>query len=37
MMTRAQKPVSMEFVNFRRKEQMRWLREYFRKSLPLLR
>jgi len=28
MLTRAHKPVSPEFVNFRRKEQMRWLSEY---------
>lgn len=33
MLTRAPKPVSMEFVHFRRKEQMRWLNEYFRKVL----
>ena len=33
MLTRAHKPVSMEFVHFRRKEQMRWLKEYFRKFL----
>lgn len=35
MLTRAQKPVSMEFVHFRRKEQMRWLNEYLRKVLYL--
>lgn len=35
MLTRAQKPVSKEFVHFRRKEQMRWLSEYFRKVLRL--
>jgi biofilm PGA synthesis N-glycosyltransferase PgaC len=33
MLTRAHKPVSMEFIHFRRKEQMRWLKEYFRKIL----
>jgi biofilm PGA synthesis N-glycosyltransferase PgaC len=37
MLTRAQKPVSAEFVNFRRNEQMRWLKEYFRKALRPLR
>ena len=31
--TRAQKPVSMEFVRFRRKEQMGWLKEYVLKIL----
>lgn len=31
MLTRARKPVSREFVHFRGKEQMRWLKEYFRK------
>jgi poly-beta-1,6-N-acetyl-D-glucosamine synthase len=31
----AQKPVSIEFVRFRRKEQMQWLREYFRKAIRL--
>lgn len=36
MVTRAQKPVSMEFVRFRRKEQMQWLNEYFRKTIRLL-
>lgn len=35
MLTRAHKPVSMEFVHFRRKEQVRWLNEYFRKILLL--
>jgi glycosyltransferase involved in cell wall biosynthesis len=33
MLTRAHKPVSMEFVHFRRKEQMLWLSEYLRKIL----
>jgi biofilm PGA synthesis N-glycosyltransferase PgaC len=33
MLTRAQKPVSIEFVHFRRREQMRWLKEYFKKVL----
>lgn len=33
MVMRARKPVSVEFVNFRRKEQMRWLKEYFIKGL----
>jgi glycosyltransferase involved in cell wall biosynthesis len=28
MLTRAQSPVSTEFVHFRRKEQMQWLKEY---------
>ncbi len=37
MVRRAQELVSMEFVHFRRKEQMRWLNEYFRRILPLLR
>ena len=37
MLTRAHKPVSMEFVRFRRKEQMGWLNEYFKKILRLLR
>jgi hypothetical protein len=37
MLTRAHKPVSMEFVNFRRKEQMQWLNEYFKKVLLPLR
>jgi glycosyltransferase involved in cell wall biosynthesis len=37
MLTRAQKPVSIEFVQFRRKEQMQWLNEYFRKVLCLFR
>ena len=37
MLTRSPKLVSMEFVRFRRKEQMLWLREYFRKALRPLR
>lgn len=37
MLARREKLVSTEFVNFRRKEQMRWLQEYFRRSLPLVR
>ena len=36
MLTRAKKPVSMEFVHFRRKEQIRWLNEYFRKVILML-
>jgi biofilm PGA synthesis N-glycosyltransferase PgaC len=36
MLTRAQKPVSTEFVQFRRQEQIRWLNEYFRKAIRLL-
>jgi biofilm PGA synthesis N-glycosyltransferase PgaC len=36
MLKRAPTPISMEFVHFRRKEQMQWLMEYFRKvSGPL--
>ena len=34
MLTRADKPVSDDFVKFRRKEQIRWLNEYFRRLLP---
>jgi len=37
MLKRAHKPISMEFVHFRRKEQMRWLNEYFKKVFRLLR
>jgi biofilm PGA synthesis N-glycosyltransferase PgaC len=33
MVTRAPKPVSTEFVHFRRKEQKQWLSEYFNKAL----
>jgi poly-beta-1,6-N-acetyl-D-glucosamine synthase len=36
MVTRAPKPVSIEFVQFRRTEQMRWLNEHFRRILPFL-
>lgn len=32
LLTRAQTPVSIEFVHFRRKEQMQWLKEYFKKG-----
>lgn len=35
MLIRAPKPVSREFVNFRRKEQMRWLSELFKKISTL--
>jgi len=35
MLKRVPTPISMEFVHFRRKEQMRWLNEYFRKALRL--
>jgi len=35
MLKRAQTPVPMEFVHFRRKEQMQWLKGYFRKALHL--
>ena len=33
MLTRVQKPVPVDFVSFRRKEQMSWLKEYFLKVL----
>jgi poly-beta-1,6-N-acetyl-D-glucosamine synthase len=36
MLTRAPMPVSMEFVHFRRKEQMQWLNKYFSKIILLL-
>jgi len=36
LVTRAPQPVSKEFVRFRRKEQMAWLREYYRKALSRL-
>jgi biofilm PGA synthesis N-glycosyltransferase PgaC len=36
LLTRPSKPVSEEFVHFRRKEQMRWLKEYYKKFLALL-
>jgi glycosyltransferase involved in cell wall biosynthesis len=35
MVTRARKPVSEEFVRFRRKEQLQWLKEYFRRGFGL--
>ncbi len=35
LITRAQTPISKEFVKFRRKEQLRWLKEYFIKFLNL--
>ena len=37
MVTRVPKPVSNEFVRFRRKEQIKWLKEYFRRFLPVAR
>jgi len=37
MVTQPRKPVSEEFVKFRMQEQMRWLNEYFRKFLSILR
>jgi hypothetical protein len=37
MIMRAPKPVSKEFVSFRKKEQMGWLKEYYKKILALLR
>lgn len=33
IVTRAEKPVSADFVNFRRKEQKQWLKDYFRKAV----
>lgn len=36
MTTRPPKPVSEEFVRFRRNEQMRWLKDYFRRILARL-
>jgi glycosyltransferase involved in cell wall biosynthesis len=36
MITRPQKPVSEEFVRFRRREQMNWLNEYYRKTISRL-
>ena len=33
---RAEKPVSIEFVQFRRREQMRWLKDLFRRALSPL-
>jgi len=35
MLKRAERPVSAEFVRFRRKEQMAWLREYARRAFHL--
>jgi biofilm PGA synthesis N-glycosyltransferase PgaC len=32
MVTRVSRPVSTEFVNFRRKEQKQWLKDYFRRA-----
>jgi biofilm PGA synthesis N-glycosyltransferase PgaC len=37
MVTRPRKPVSAQFVRFRRKEQMQWLREYARRLLHTVR
>jgi hypothetical protein len=37
MMTHPSKPVSEEFVRFRKQEQMIWLKEYYRRALRLLR
>ena len=36
MIIRAPKPVSRDFVHFRKKEQMGWLKEYYKKALALL-
>jgi biofilm PGA synthesis N-glycosyltransferase PgaC len=36
MITHPPKPVSKEFVRFRREEQMRWLKDYYRKALAHL-
>jgi biofilm PGA synthesis N-glycosyltransferase PgaC len=36
MITHTPKPVSKEFVRFRRKEQVRWLKDYYRKALAHL-
>ena len=36
MITHPPKPVSEEFVRFRRKEQMRWLKEYYRTAIKTL-
>jgi glycosyltransferase involved in cell wall biosynthesis len=33
MITRAPKPVTAEFVNFRRKEQKQWLKDYFQRAV----
>lgn len=37
MLTRVKTPVSEEFVKFRRKEQMQWLPEYFKKTIGKIR
>jgi hypothetical protein len=37
MISHPLKPVSEEFVRFRRQEQMRWLKDYYRKALAHLR
>jgi glycosyltransferase involved in cell wall biosynthesis len=36
MITRPPRPVSEDFVRFRRKEQMRWLKDFYRKALAHL-
>jgi glycosyltransferase involved in cell wall biosynthesis len=36
LITHLPKPVSEEFVRFRRREQMRWLKDYYRKALAHL-
>ncbi|MGA2362152.1 MAG: hypothetical protein ABSG73_06785 [Candidatus Aminicenantales bacterium] len=36
MISHPPKPVSEEFVRFRRKEQTRWLKDYYRKALAPL-
>ena len=36
MIKRSPRPVSMEFVNFRRKEQMQWLEGYYKKGFGFL-
>jgi len=36
MLIRAPRPISKEFVRFRRKEQKAWLKEYYKKILALL-
>jgi hypothetical protein len=36
MISHPPKPVSEEFIRFRRKEQMRWLKDYYRKALAHL-
>ncbi len=37
VVTRAEKPVPADFVNFRGKEQMQWLKDYFRRAVGLRR